>query len=137
MDRIEREIAIAAPVERVWDLIASPASLARWFPGAAMELREGAPARFDLGAEDIINGVVERVDPPRLLSWRWCLAPGHSVQDDRTTLVTLTLTGEGGRTRVRVVETGFDVPPWSAENWDHALAMLTALAREMQEAGER
>ena len=42
-DRIESDVLIAAPVERVWDLITRADHLGRWFgnAGAEVDLRPG------------------------------------------------------------------------------------------------
>ena len=39
-DRIEREITIAAPIERVWAVITEPEHVGKWFG-------QGPPARID------------------------------------------------------------------------------------------
>ena len=40
-DRIEQEIVIAAPIERVWAVLTEPAHVGRWFG-------QGGPAEIDL-----------------------------------------------------------------------------------------
>jgi uncharacterized protein YndB with AHSA1/START domain len=51
---------------------------------------------------------VEKVDPPTYLAYRWASAfPGEELREDNSTLVEFTLTAEGGKTRLRVVESGF------------------------------
>src|SRR6185436_17881389 len=42
-DRIERETLIAAPVERVWELVTAPEHVGTWFgdAGAEIDLRPG------------------------------------------------------------------------------------------------
>ena len=51
---------------------------------------------------------VERVDAPRYVAFRWASAfPGQELSDDNSTLIEFTLTDEAGRTRLRVVESGF------------------------------
>ena len=42
-DRIETDVLIAAPLQRVWDLITSAEHLGRWFgnAGAEIDLRPG------------------------------------------------------------------------------------------------
>jgi uncharacterized protein YndB with AHSA1/START domain len=51
---------------------------------------------------------VEKVDAPTYVAYRWASAfPGHEVRDDNSTLVEFTLTDEGDKTRVQVVESGF------------------------------
>jgi uncharacterized protein YndB with AHSA1/START domain len=107
-DRIERETLIEAPMERVWSLVAQPgfwvadkASL----PGTVAREGESMVAKY---AEHDYPVRVERVEPPRYLAYRWASAfPGEELREDNSTLVEFTLTQEGGKTRLRVVESGF------------------------------
>jgi uncharacterized protein YndB with AHSA1/START domain len=51
---------------------------------------------------------VEKVEPPVYLAYRWASAfPGAELREDNSTLVEFTLTAEGDKTRLRVVESGF------------------------------
>ncbi|MFF3946998.1 SRPBCC family protein [Streptomyces sp. NPDC001902] len=114
-DRIEREIGIAAPVERVWDVLTRPEHIGRWF-GEDLG-GGGAPADVDLrpgGAFEIDHGFgvypsrIVSVEPPRYFSYRWATAfPSAEATQDNSTLVEFTLTADGDGTRLRVVESGF------------------------------
>jgi uncharacterized protein YndB with AHSA1/START domain len=51
---------------------------------------------------------VEKLEPPTYLAYRWASAfPGEELRDDNSTLVEFTLSPEGEKTRLRVVESGF------------------------------
>jgi uncharacterized protein YndB with AHSA1/START domain len=51
---------------------------------------------------------VEKVEPPTYVAYRWTSAfPGAELREDNSTLVEFTLTPEGNKTRLRVVESGF------------------------------
>ncbi|MEW2164801.1 SRPBCC domain-containing protein [Streptomyces sp. NPDC007084] len=108
-DRIERETLIEAPLERVWSLVAQPgfwvadkASL----PGTVA--REGDSLVLKNSEHGDFPVRVEKVEPPTYLAYRWTSAfPGEELRDDNSTLVEFTLTQEGERTRLRVVESGF------------------------------
>jgi uncharacterized protein YndB with AHSA1/START domain len=108
-DRIERETLIAAPVERVWSLVAEPgfwvadkASL----PGTVAREGESMVAKNSEYGDFPVR--VEKVEPPTYLAYRWASAfPGEELRDDNSTLVEFTLTQEGDQTRLRVVESGF------------------------------
>jgi uncharacterized protein YndB with AHSA1/START domain len=51
---------------------------------------------------------VEKVEPPTYVAYRWTSAfPGEELREDNSTLVEFTLTAEGDKTRLRVVESGF------------------------------
>jgi uncharacterized protein YndB with AHSA1/START domain len=115
-DTIERDILIAAPAEKVWQVVSIPG----WWinDGSALEL-----SLIERITEDraIVHHpkhgdiAVERldVDPPHAVSFRWLVsgaeAPRIDVSEDHLlhTRVTLTLTPEPGGTRLSVVESGF------------------------------
>jgi uncharacterized protein YndB with AHSA1/START domain len=121
-DRIERHILIQAPRERVWRALADPEQFGAWF-GANLKGQTIAPGQRVRGPITIpgymhvtFDVVIDRVEPPALLSYRWhphAIDPGTDYTGEEPTLVTFTLTEEpGGGTNVTVVETGFDrVPP--------------------------
>ncbi|MFF7453844.1 hypothetical protein [Kitasatospora sp. NPDC008115] len=89
-DSIEREITIAAPRERVWEVLTRAESLGTWFG-------TGTPAR------------IEQSDPPTVLTFRRPQdAAGEEAAEGGSILVTITLTTEpGDHTRLRVRESGF------------------------------
>src|SRR4051794_29296841 len=110
-DRIEREILINAPVERVWKLITEADHLGRWFAdaGAQIDLRPGG-AMVLRWRQRTSRGRVVAVEPNSRFAYRW--APfddpgGEEPVEGNSTLVEFTLQREGQATRLRVVETGF------------------------------
>ncbi|MGY5036226.1 SRPBCC domain-containing protein [Streptomyces sp. 900116325] len=142
-DRIERETLIEAPLERVWSLVAEPgfwvadkASL----PGTVAE--EGASMVAKNAEYGDFPVRVEKVQPPTYLAYRWASAfPGEELREDNSTLVEFTLTPEGDRTRLRVVESGFATLAGSEElrrravkdntgGWPQELDALKARAEE-------
>ncbi|MFD5556416.1 SRPBCC domain-containing protein [Streptomyces sp. NPDC127068] len=108
-DRIERETLIEAPLERVWSLVAEPgfwvadkASLPGTVAREGEEVLTKNPEYGDFPVR------VEKVEPPTYLAYRWASAfPGAELREDNSTLVEFTLTPEGDKTRLRVVESGF------------------------------
>ncbi|MDT0386360.1 SRPBCC domain-containing protein [Streptomyces dubilierae] len=116
-DRIERETLIAAPLDRVWTLVAQPgfwvadkASL----PGTVA--REGESMVVKHPEHGDFPICVEKVRPPTYLSYRWTSAfPGEELRENNSTLVEFTLTEEGEGTRLRVVESGFEALAGSEE----------------------
>jgi uncharacterized protein YndB with AHSA1/START domain len=135
-DRIERETLIEAPIERVWALVTRPG----WWAAADMSDVAGTVARAGetLIAPNSAHGDfpvhVERVDPPTYVAYRWASAfPGHELRDDNTTLIEFSLTDEGGKTRLRVVESGFGALAGSDELRGKAFADNTGGWAEMIE----
>ena len=111
-DRIERDILISAPVERVWELISDGEHVGRWFAdaGAQIDLQPGGAVALTWSSNGTVRGRVEAVEPPRRLAYRWLAA--FNTEEEATpansTLIEFTLTEEGDGTRVAVVESGFD-----------------------------
>lgn len=122
-DRIEREITIAAPPERVWPLVAEPGFWATDDDGIrGTSVTEGRSwvARHSQAGEFPMR--VEKVEPPRYLACRWVSAfPGEEMRQENSTLVEFTLTPIDGGTLLRVVESGFAALPTSPENRRHVI----------------
>jgi uncharacterized protein YndB with AHSA1/START domain len=119
MDRIEREIVIAAAPERVWPLVAEPGFWAgddERVRGTQVTEGQSLVARHSVNGDFPMR--VERADPPRYLAYRWVSAfPGEELREDNSTLVEFTLTPtDGGGTVLRVVESGFAALPTSTDN---------------------
>jgi uncharacterized protein YndB with AHSA1/START domain len=117
-DRIEREVVIQAPVERVWAALTEPAHLAEWFGdgGAEMDrLRPGGRITFIWREHGTARAVIERVEPPRVFAYRWALRPDVDPRPGNSTRVEFTLWEEGTATGLRVVESGFGELEWSEE----------------------
>jgi uncharacterized protein YndB with AHSA1/START domain len=108
--KIEREIIVEASQERVWAVLTEAGHVTKWFGDSAqMDLRPGGQAAFGWTEYDGTHyAVIERVEPPGFFSYRWARPAGEPVTPGNSTLVEFTLTAAGGgRTRLRVVETGF------------------------------
>ncbi|MFJ4846410.1 MULTISPECIES: SRPBCC family protein [unclassified Streptomyces] len=150
-DRIEREISIGAPVERVWEVLTRPEHIGRWFGQDAggsgeprsMDLRPGGIMRLDHGG-DIYPTRIVSVEPPRYFAYRWASAfPGVEAAEDNSTLVEFTLTPESEGTLLRVVESGFatlDIPEdrvaqagyeSHSEGWTQVLAGFAAYTEKL------
>jgi uncharacterized protein YndB with AHSA1/START domain len=122
-DRIERDTLIDAPLDRVWSLVAQPgfwvadeASLAGTVAreGESMVARNAEYGDFPVR--------VEKVEPPTYLAYRWASAfPGEELSAGNSTLVEFTLTTEGDKTRLRVVESGFAALAGNEELRERAL----------------
>jgi uncharacterized protein YndB with AHSA1/START domain len=108
-DRIEREVVVAAPAERLWEVLTRPEHIGRWFEGMNVQLDLRPGGAMVLANEEFgkFHAVVEQVEPPRQFTFRWARHPDTPVTEGTATLVEFTLTPEGDGTRVRVVESGF------------------------------
>ncbi|MFF3109567.1 SRPBCC family protein [Kitasatospora sp. NPDC057904] len=110
-DSIEREIVIAAPRERVWQILTRAEFLGRWFGSGApaeIDLRPGGRMVFDHGVHGTLPAWIEQVERPAVFSYRWSQgAAGEEPAADNSTLVRFTLTTVPGGTRLRMVESGF------------------------------
>ena len=108
-ERIEREVMISAPIERVWAVVTQPEHVGTWFgdAGAEIDLRPGGVIITHWAEHGTGYGIVERVEPPHVFAWRGALLGHTEVRPDNSTVVEFTLTAEGDQTRLRVVESGF------------------------------
>lgn len=114
-DRIEREVVVAAPRERVWEIITQAEHVGKWFGDSAeIDLRPGGAIVMRMDKFGTVYATIERIDEPNYFSYRW--NPGivdEKPTNEKSTLVEFTLTPQGEQTRVRVVETGFSRLPRS------------------------
>lgn len=119
-DRIERKILLKAPRSRVWRALSDAAEFGAWF---GVDFRgkafvAGKPVQGKVtypGYEHLVMEVqIERMEPERLLSWRWhpaAIDASVDYSDEPTTLVVFELTEVDGGTLLTVVESGLDKIP--------------------------
>ena len=120
-DRIEKSVVLRAPRARVWRALADADAFGQWFgvrlagpiePGARLSGRITHEGYEHLPFEI----TVERMEPERLITWRWhpnAVEPGVDYSTEPTTLVSFELTDVPEGTRLTVVESGFDGIPLS------------------------
>jgi uncharacterized protein YndB with AHSA1/START domain len=110
--RVEREIVIDAPVDVVWHTITEPDQIKLWFADKVdLEVKPGARGYMGFGDQGG-QVVVEAVDPPTRLSFRWNHPAGEEPAPGNSLLVEFTLADEGEHTRLRVIESGLTLLPW-------------------------
>jgi uncharacterized protein YndB with AHSA1/START domain len=118
-DRIEKKVLVRAPRARVWRALTIAEEFGRWF-GASLTgaFAPGARLRGPIttkGYEHLtLDMTVERMEPERMVSWRWhpyAIEPGVDYTSEPTTLVVFELEEVDGGTMVSVVESGFDRIP--------------------------
>lgn len=120
-DRIEKSVVLPAPRARVWQALADAEQFGQWFgvemagpfaPGARVTGRVTHKGyehvRFEI--------TVERMEPERLLAWRWhpnAVDASVDYSAEPTTLVVFELTEVADGTHLKVLESGFDSIPLS------------------------
>ena len=129
-DRIEKEVVLRAPLERVWRAISDADEFGRWFgvrfdgPFVAGTSVTGVitPTTVD---EDVARAQephagksdtwqIVAVEPKRRLAFRWHpygVESGVDYSQEPTTLVEFTLDEMADGVRLRIVESGFDAIP--------------------------
>jgi len=129
-DRIEKEVLLKAPIDRVWRAISDADEFGRWFgvrfdgPFVAGTSVTGTitPTTVD---EDVAKAQephagkadawhIVAVEPQRRLAFRWHpfgVEEGVDYSNEPTTLVEFTLEDTSDGVRLRIVESGFDAIP--------------------------
>ena len=119
-DRIERRILLKAPRSRVWRALSDAAEFGAWF-GVDFKGKTfvaGKPVQGKItypGYEHLLMEVqIERLEPERLLAWRWhpaAIEPSVDYSHEPTTLVVFELEEAEGGTLLTLVESGLDNIP--------------------------
>jgi uncharacterized protein YndB with AHSA1/START domain len=129
-DRIEKRVLLRAPQERVWSAISDAKQFGSWF-GVEFDGEFAAgrhlsgkivPTKVDekvAKMQEPHSGMacdiaVERVEPMRLLSFRWhpyAIEPDADYSTEPTTLVTFELQPVAQGTMLTITESGFDSIP--------------------------
>lgn len=128
-DRIEKRIALKAPVSRVWRALTDHEQFGAWF-----QVKLEAP--FEPGKEAVgqithpgyehvtWRAVVQRMEPERLFSLSWhpfAIEPEVDYSDEPQTLIEFRLEPDGEGTLLTLTESGFENIP--AHRRDEAFRM--------------
>jgi uncharacterized protein YndB with AHSA1/START domain len=137
-DRIESEVLIEAPVDVVWSIVTEAEHVGKWFSDSAeIELEPGGKAVLTWDEHGSFPGRVERVEPPRFISFRWARPAGVEPTEGNSTLVEFTLSAEGEGTRLHVVESGFrELDGTDEEKAEYAEGNTLGWAKELGELRE-
>jgi uncharacterized protein YndB with AHSA1/START domain len=135
-DRIEKQILLRASRKRVWRALSDSAEFGSWFgvkfdgpfaPGAGMR-GVIAPSAVDAEVANAVNArraqmeynglpfemTIEKMEPERLLSFRWhpfAVERGVDFSNEPTTLVVFVLEEVADGVMLTVTESGFDRIP--------------------------
>jgi uncharacterized protein YndB with AHSA1/START domain len=151
-DRIEKQALLDAPLPRVWRAISDSREFGSWF---GMRLDGPFIAGARLGGEIVPTTVdpdvaaaqkpyegqrfdimVERIEPMRLLAFRWHPGvpdPNADLSKEPTTLVVFELEEKPDGTLLTITESGFDSIPLgrraealegNAEGWEAQLMLI-------------
>lgn len=129
-DRIEKQIFLRAPVSRVWRAISDSTEFGNWFgvkfdgPFVAQQSLTGkiVPTKADPAVAKTqepyagmpFDFTVDRVEPERLIAFRWhpfAVDPSVDYSHEPTTLIVFELKAQEGGTLLTVTESGFDHIP--------------------------
>jgi uncharacterized protein YndB with AHSA1/START domain len=133
---VRRTITIAAPIEKVWAAITEADHIARWFGQTAVldEVAVGASGVFSFEGFGAFPVLIEELDPPRMIAYRWSneqAFPDAPIDPNHSTVFRFTLDPLDGGTQLTVVESGFETqadPSASLEShrtgWDSELDEL-------------
>jgi uncharacterized protein YndB with AHSA1/START domain len=130
---VEREIAIAASPETVWELLTKEDEAIKWMGrSATFDLRPGGIYRIEVIPGNIARGEFVEIEPPHRLVVTWGWEPGsQSGVAPGSSTIEFGLTPDGPGTLLRFRH--FDLPSAEAaeshgHGWDHYLARLTVVA---------
>jgi uncharacterized protein YndB with AHSA1/START domain len=129
-DRIEKKILLRAPLKRVWRALSDSKEFGSWFgvrfdapftPGAHMRGKiigtsvDPEIAKAQQQFKDVpFEITIDRIEPERLLSFRWhpnAVEPGVDYSSEPTTLVVFALEHVPDGVMLTVTESGFDRIP--------------------------
>jgi uncharacterized protein YndB with AHSA1/START domain len=129
-DRIEKQVMLRAPLDRVWRAISDSHEFGLWFgvrvdgpfvagtsvtamlTGTVVDEEVAEMQRPHAGAKAIWQVVA--VEPPRRFAYRWhpfAVEADIDYDTEPTTLVEFTLTETSDGVLLRIVESGFDAIP--------------------------
>ena len=114
--QIEKEILIEAPIDVVWRVVTEPDQIKQWFcTDAELDGRAGGAGRmaFEHGYTYFLEVVA--FQPPSRFAYRWVREEAVKARPGDAMLVEFRLQAEANKTRLRVVESGFDKVDWTDE----------------------
>lgn len=111
MADILHKLAIEAPPEKVYEMIATKAGLSKWWtPKVTHEPRLGAEASFEFPGTGI-SGMVTEVHPNTKISWKFSKAENHWMDEWVGTELSISVErDERGNAVLRLAHAGWKKP---------------------------
>jgi uncharacterized protein YndB with AHSA1/START domain len=131
---VERELAIDASPEAVWEFLVDPQKATRWMgERATFEPQPGGLYRVEVIPGNTAVGEFVELDPPSRLVFTWGWEPGgvdtRVAPGSSTVEIELVRSGEGTRLRFRHYGLPSEEASQShAHGWDHYLDRLATAA---------
>lgn len=130
---VEKEIAIAASPEAVWQFLVYPDKVTRWMGQAAtIDPRPGGVYRVEVCPGNTAHREVVELDPPRRLVYTWGWEPdGKSSVPVGSTTVEIELVATDDGTMLRLSHRGLpnaEDAQSHAHGWDHYVGRLAVVA---------
>ena len=131
---VEREIAIAASPETVWEFLVDPDKATRWMgQTASFDPRPGGEYRVEVIPGNTARGEFVELDPPRRLVYTWGWEPGgvDKAVPPGSSTVEIELVPSGDGTTLRFSHRGLpsaEAAESHAHGWDHYLERLIVAA---------
>lgn len=106
---VTRTVHIQATRSAVWAALTEAALISEWFGDETeIDLRVGGRGTLKWDAWGAFRLVVEEVDEPRSLAYRWARDPDIDPEPGVSTLVRFTLEERAGGVDLTVLETGWE-----------------------------
>jgi uncharacterized protein YndB with AHSA1/START domain len=132
---VDREIAIAASPETVWEFLVDSDKATRWMgQSASLDPRPGGVYRIEVIPGNTAVGEFLELDPPRRLVYSWGWEPGgfDKTTPPASSTIEIELVPDGEGTTLRFSHRGLpneEAVQSHAHGWDHYLERLVVAAR--------
>ena len=128
---IERELAIAASPETVWELLTDPHEATRWMgQEASFDLRPGGEYRVTVIPGNVAVGEFVEIDPRHRLVFTWGWEGRASAVAPGSTTIEFELVPDGEGTLLRFRHSNLpdaEATASHAHGWDHYFERLGAV----------